>query len=151
MPLLAKTLTPERVLLDVEVANKRELFDLLATHFSSQLETPAKTIALSLDEREGLGSTGLGHGVAIPHGRIKGLRDPAAAAVVLKTPIDFGAPDGAAVKLVIALLVPHKATDLHLQLLSELANLLSRKSLRDALLGSSAPEQVYRLLTQDSR
>lgn len=151
MSLLANILTPQRVLLGVAVANKRELFDVLATHFAGQLGTPAKTIALSLNEREGLGSTALGHGVAIPHGRIKGLRDPAAAAVVLKTPIDFGAPDGAAVKLVIALLVPHKATDLHLQILSELANLLSRKSLRDALLASAEPEDVYRLLTQDSR
>lgn len=151
MSLLAKILTPERVLLGVEVADKRELFDLIAAHFSGQLETPAKTIALSLNEREGLGSTALGHGVAIPHGRIKGLRDPAAAAVVLKTPIDFHAPDSAAVKVVIALLVPHKATDLHLQILGELANLLSRKSLRDALLTSAEREDVYRLLTQESR
>lgn len=150
MPLLAKILTPERVLLGVELAHKHELFDLLGAHFSSQLELPAKTVAASLAEREGLGSTALGHAVAIPHGRIKGLHDPAAAAVILKTPIDFGAPDGAAVKLVIALLVPHKATDLHLQILSELANLLSRKSLRDAVLSSAEPQQVYRLLTGES-
>lgn len=150
MPLLAKILTPERVLLDVEVAQKRDLFELLGAHFSSQLGLPAKTIALSLAEREGLGSTALGHAVAIPHGRIKGLRDPAAAVVLTKTPIDFAAPDSAAVKLVIALLVPHKATDLHLQILSELANLLSRKSLRDALLASTEPGQIYRLLTGES-
>lgn len=148
MPLLAEILTPQRVLLDVEVADKAELFDRLAAYFADELGIPAKPIAASLGEREALGSTALGHAIAIPHGRIKGLSRAAAAVAQLKTPIDFDAPDGTPVKLAFALLVPQKATDLHLQILSELAQLLSQKALRDKVLASRDANEIYRLLNE---
>lgn len=148
MPLIAEILSPERILLGVDAADKTRLFEQLAAHFSRELGVPAKTIAASLGERENLGSTALGYAVAIPHGRIKGLRSASAAIAQLKAPIDFGAPDGAPVRLVIALLVPQKATDLHLQILSELAQLLSQKALRDQVLSSSDAAEIYRLLSE---
>ena len=79
----------------------------------------------SLFARERLGSTGLGHGVAIPHGRIKGLKAPMAAVFQLASPIGFDAPDEQPVNLLIFLLVPEAATQKHLEILSEIAELLS--------------------------
>ena len=87
----------------------------------------------SLFAREKLGSTGLGHGVAIPHGRIKGLKEALLACIRLAQPVPFDAPDGQPVTLVFVLLVPEQATERHLQILSELAQLLSDRPLREAL------------------
>jgi PTS system nitrogen regulatory IIA component len=87
----------------------------------------------SLFARERLGSTGLGQGVAIPHGRIKGLKDAVAAFVRLSEPVPFDAPDGQPVSLLFFLLVPEQATQAHLDILSELAQLFSEKSSRDGL------------------
>jgi PTS system nitrogen regulatory IIA component len=101
----------------------------------------------SLFAREKLGSTGLGQGVAIPHGRIKGLRDAAAAFIRMKEPIPFDAPDGKPVSLICVLLVPEKATDLHLQILSELAQMFSDKSLREGLLTGKDAMEVYQLIS----
>ena len=93
----------------------------------------ANNVADALFARERLGSTGLGHGIAIPHGRIKGLREAAGAFVRTSGPIPFEAPDGNPVNLIFVLLVPEKATDLHLQILSELAQMFSDKEMRAQL------------------
>ena len=89
----------------------------------------------SLFARERLGSTGLGQGVAIPHGRIKGLKDALGAFLRLAQPVPFDAPDGKPVSLVFVLLVPEKATEKHLQILSELAQMFSDRALREAMVG----------------
>ena len=84
---------------------------------------------------------GLGHGVAIPHGRIKGLKAPMAAVFLLSQAIGFDAPDELPVRLMIFLLVPEAATQKHLEILSEIAELLSDASLRERLnLCTSATE-----------
>ncbi|MNT49860.1 Nitrogen regulatory protein [compost metagenome] len=83
--------------------------------------------------REKLGSTGLGQGVAIPHGRIKSLKEATGIFIRLKAPIPFDAPDGKPVSLLFVLLVPEQATDIHLQVLSELAQRFSSKALREQM------------------
>ena len=88
--------------------------------------------------RERLGSTGLGHGVAIPHARIKGLKTPLAAVLRLRVPIAFDAPDQEPVGLFVFLLVPEAATQQHLEILAEIAAMLSDRALRDRL--ASAPD-----------
>ena len=87
----------------------------------------------SLFAREKLGSTGLGQGVAIPHGRIPRLKEATAAFVKTAHPIPFDAPDGQPVNLIFVLLVPELATDLHLQILGELAQMFSDPSFRERL------------------
>jgi len=99
----------------------------------------------SLFAREKLGSTGLGQGVAIPHGRVKGLRDAVAAFIKTATPIPFDAPDGQPVNLIFVLLVPERATDLHLQLLGELAQMFSTPTFRENLLNNTDPVQIHQL------
>jgi PTS system nitrogen regulatory IIA component len=94
-----------------------------------------------------LGSTGLGHGVAIPHGRIKGLKAPLAAVFQLAAPIGFDAPDEQAVRLLIFLLVPEAATQKHLEILSEIAEMLSDSALREQLKLSSSVADLHQLIS----
>ena len=100
----------------------------------------------SLFSRERLGSTGLGHGVAIPHGRIKGLKSPMAAVVQLANPIGFDAPDEQAVNLLIFLLVPEAATQKHLEILSEIAEMLSDAPLREKMAASPDAADLFGLI-----
>jgi PTS system nitrogen regulatory IIA component len=100
----------------------------------------------SLFARERLGSTGLGQGVAIPHGRIKGLKESMAAVVRVSEPIPFDAPDGLPVSLLVFLLVPEHATEEHLEILSELAELLSDSGVRDALMTAPDSAPIRQLL-----
>jgi nitrogen PTS system EIIA component len=104
------------------------------------------TVTDSLFSRERLGSTGLGHGVAIPHGRIKGLKAPMAAVFQLAQPIGFDAPDEQAVNLLIFLLVPEAATQKHLEILSEIAEMLSDSTLRAGMAGSTTAEELHGLI-----
>src|SRR5574337_734686 len=98
------------------------------------------TVFDSLFARERLGSTGLGQGIAIPHGRIKGLKEATGAFLRLATPVQFDAPDGKPVSMLFVLLVPEQANEQHLQLLSELAQMFSERHFREAL--SSAPDSA---------
>lgn len=100
----------------------------------------------SLFARERLGSTGLGHGVAIPHGRIKGLKAPMAAVFQLARAIGFDAPDEQPVQLLIFLLVPEAATQQHLEILSEIAELLSDSGLRESLKSANDALLLHELI-----
>jgi PTS system nitrogen regulatory IIA component len=97
--------------------------------------------------RERLGSTGLGYGVAIPHGRIKGMKTPLAAVFLLSDPIGFDAPDEKPVSLMIFLLVPEASTQKHLEILSEIAEMLSDSGLREQLKQSQDAVQLHQLIT----
>ena len=83
--------------------------------------------------RERMGSTGLGHGVAVPHGRIKGLKNPIAAFVRLSEAIPFESPDGQPVDLLVFLLMPDNVMQQHLEILSEIAGMLSDDEFRESL------------------
>jgi PTS system nitrogen regulatory IIA component len=90
----------------------------------------------------------LGHGVAIPHGRIKGLKAPMAAVFQLAEPIGFDAPDEQPVNLLIFLLVPEAATQKHLEILSEIAELLSDSQLRERIKSSAVQVNLHQLIAQ---
>lgn len=143
MNLVAKLLPPANIVLDLEVSSKKRMFEQVGLLFENNQGIASSLVFESLFARERLGSTGLGQGVAIPHGRIKGLRDPVGALVRLKTPVPFDAPDGKPVTLVFVLLVPEQATEQHLQILSELAQMFSDRGLRDQLAGASDPGALH--------
>lgn len=147
MSLLARILPPGNILYGLDVGSKAQLFEEAGRLFENNLQLPRKKVIGSLATREKLGSTGLGYGIAIPHGRIKGLREATGAFFRLKTPISFDAPDGQPVSMLFILLVPEQATDLHLQILGELAQMFSNRQLREKLQASSDPVETYRLLT----
>ena len=130
---LAAILPPAQVLVQVEVTSKKRAFEEAGLLFEELHGLSRALVADSLFARERLGSTGLGHGVAIPHGRIKGLKSPMAAVFQLAHPIGFDAPDEQPVGLLIFLLVPEASTQKHLEILSEIAELLSDTTLREKI------------------
>jgi len=130
---LAEILPTKQIYLDVEVKDIKDLFSLASSQFASVTDISEKLIYECLQARESLGSTGLGVGVAIPHGRVKGLKEAHASFYRLSKGIDFKTSDQIAVDIVIFLLVPEAATQKHLELLSEIAQVLADKSKRSLL------------------
>jgi PTS system nitrogen regulatory IIA component len=147
MNLIAKLLAPANILLDLEASSKKRMFEQVGLLFENNQGIARSSVFDSLFARERLGSTGLGQGVAIPHGRIKGLRDSVGAFVRLKTPVPFDAPDGQPVSLIFVLLVPEQATEHHLQILSELAQMFSDRDLRQQLAVATDPGALHQTIT----
>ena len=147
MTLVAKLLNPADVVLDMQVSSKKRLFEQVGLLFENQHAIARSVVFDSLFARERLGSTGLGQGVAIPHGRIKGLKEALGAFIRVAQPVPFDAPDGNAVTLVFVLLVPEKATEKHLQILSELAQMFSDRALREAMLSAPDAAHLHQLVT----
>ena len=146
MSLVAKLLTPSHVVLDAALSSKKRLFEQAGLLFENQDAIARSLVFDSLFARERLGSTGLGQGVAIPHGRIKGLKEARGAFLRLAQPVAFDAPEGNPVSLVFVLLVPEKATEKHLQILSELAQMFSDKALREAMSRAADAGALYELI-----
>ena len=145
MNLISQILPAERVFIDMPVSVQNDLFDRVGDVFARELGLTKKHVVSALSQREKLGSTGLGQGVAIPHGRIKGLKQAEGVFVRTQTPIEFSAPDGAPVSMVFVMLVPEQANESHLRLLSELAQIFSDRGFRDRLGEAASPTEAWSL------
>ena len=143
---LAAILPATQVLAGVDATSKKRAFEEAGLLFENLHGLSRALVTDSLFARERLGSTGLGHGVAIPHGRIKGLKAPMAAMFSLSNPIGFDAPDEQSVGLLIFLLVPEAATQKHLEILSEIAEMLSDVALRERLKAASDATALHSLI-----
>lgn len=148
MKQIGKILSPKHILLDLDVSSKKRVFEQVGLLIENSCGIARSEVFDCLFAREKLGSTGLGQGVAIPHGRAQGLKEAAAVFIRLKNPIPFDAPDGKPVQSLFVLLVPEQATDVHLQVLSELAQLFSSRQLREQLLAAQNADEVYKLLSE---
>lgn len=147
MNLIAKLLPPANVVVGLEASSKKRAFEQAGLLFENNHGIGRSTVFDSLFAREKLGSTGLGQGIAIPHGRIKGLKDALGAFIRLAEPVPFDAPDGRPVSLLFVLLVPEQATELHLQILSELAQMFADKAFREQLLQATEVAAIHTLFT----
>ncbi|ABI60522.1 MULTISPECIES: PTS IIA-like nitrogen regulatory protein PtsN [Nitrosomonas] len=148
MNLITQLLPESNIIIDLDVTSKKRVFEQVGLLFENTLHIARSQVFDSLFAREKLGSTGLGQGVAIPHGRIKGLREAAAALVRMKEAIPFDAPDGQPVSIICILLVPEKATDQHLMILSELAQMFSNKSFREKLRHGRSAKEIHQLISE---
>jgi len=148
MSQIALLLPVGNVLLDFDAGSKARLFEAVGAMFETNSRLPRGVVVDSLLAREKLGSTGLGQGIAIPHGRIRGLKEARGAFVRLKTPIPFDAPDGKPVSQAFVLLVPEQATEQHLQLLSELAQMFSEATFREKLARATAAAGLHAVFDQ---
>lgn len=144
---ISRLLTPDNVRVDLPVTSKKRLFEQVGLMFENSHHIERDKVFDSLFARERLGSTGLGEAVAIPHGRIKGLKEALAAVIRVATPIPFDAPDGEPVSLLVFLLVPENANEEHLEILSELAELLSDETVRESLMTQTDPALIHRVLS----
>ncbi len=140
---LAKILLPANVVLGLEVSSKKRAFEQAGLIFENNCGIARSVVSENLFARERLGSTGLGHGVAVPHGRIKDLKTPLAAFVRLAEPIPFESPDGQPVSLLVFLLMPANVTQQHLETLSEIAEMFSDEAFRATLATDPDPASVF--------
>lgn len=130
--------------IDVSVSSKKKLLEYLGKLISSRLSgSTSDDIFDRLLNRERLGSTGIGEGIAIPHCRVKECDKAFGVLLRLQQPIDYDAIDRAPVDLVFALLVPEEATDEHLQVLSMLARNFSEEAFRKALRNAPDSKQLF--------
>lgn len=145
---LLDLLTTRRILVNQHSTSKKRLLELLADRLAPEGSQLAGAIYDSLCARERLGSTGLGHGIAIPHARSAGLKEATGVFVRLSEPVDFGAPDGEPVDLVFALAVPEHFTHQHLLLLSELAALFGEENFRRRLRQAPDNHAIFSLFAE---
>ncbi len=150
MKLLSQILPPANVLLDVSVTSKKRALEQVALLFENNQGLERAAVFDNLFARERLGSTGLGHGVAVPHGRIKNIDRPWAAFMRLSSPVAFDAPDGQPVDILLVIVVPEDATQQHLDILAEVAQRLSDESVVRALRSDTDVLRVHELLTARS-
>lgn len=147
MSLIAQLLPLSNVVADLDASSKKRVFEQAGLLFENNQGVARSLVFDSLFARERLGSTGLGQGIAIPHGRIKGLKEAAGAFIRLSAPVQFDAPDGRPVNLLFVLLVPEQANETHLQLLSELAQMFSDRAFREQLLAAPDATALHTLFT----
>ena len=148
MNLITPLLKLANVLAECDVHSKKRLFEQAAQLVQASDGVAAGLVFDSLFAREKLGSTALGYGIAIPHGRLKHLADTACAFLRLQNPTDFDAPDGQPVDLVFVLLAPAAASDIHLQILGELAAMFSDADFRASLRAAPDAASLHRLIIE---
>jgi PTS system nitrogen regulatory IIA component len=138
-------ITPDRIRLSLPGSSKKRILEQMCEQLVPGAGLDFNTIFQAIFERERIGSTAIGQGIALPHGRLKGLQQAIGAFAVLEHPIDFDAADQQPVTMVFALLVPEEATEEHLQLLSQLAKIFNNKQAREKLAHAETPEIAYNL------
>lgn len=146
---LQDIIDPERIAYDIDVSSKKRaletISDILVKGGGGE-NLVSHDVCESLIAREKLGSTGIGCGVAIPHGRLKNTDKTLAAFVKLHKGVDYDAIDNQAVDLIFALLVPENSTEEHLHILAEIAEMFSNEEFRKQLRQANDPQALWSLL-----
>ena len=146
---LSEFINVNRIRSDINVSSKKRALEELSNLITQdQTQIDASVIFDSLISRERLGSTGVGYGFAIPHGRIKNCSKITGAFIRLNQSVDFDAIDNQPVDMLFALIVPEESTDQHLQVLALIASMFNDENFREKLRHSDNPEAIYQLLTE---
>lgn len=148
---LADLLSPKAVVPSLHARCKREALAALAERAAALTGADADAIREALMEREKLGSTGVGRGVAIPHGKIEGLGAMTGLLARLDQPIDFEAVDEQPVDIIFVLLAPADASAAHLKALAKVSRLLRDERVREALRGAETPEALFAIAVESER
>ena len=141
-------LATDRIFTDQSVSSKKKLLEFIAEKAARELSLPQNKVYNKLLERERLGSTGLGKGIAVPHARLAGLKQAHACLVKLKDAIDYDASDKQKVDLVFVLFIPEESTEEHLQILAALAAVFSQKSITESIRISTSPQEIIDIIAQ---
>lgn len=146
---ISALLSPGHIFCDVPVSSKKRALEVLSGLLvEAGAPLSESDIFNGLIARERLGSTGLGHGIAIPHGRFENLTETVGILVKLEKAIDYDAIDGKPVDLMFALMVPQESTEEHLQLLASLAEMFGDEGVRSQLRHSSTPQELESVIVQ---
>ncbi len=149
---LSDFLNQDRIICNSDASSKKRALEVLSELLAEDQKKATPTeIFESLISRERLGGTGIGYGVAIPHGRLKNCDHTSAAFIQLKTGIDFDSVDNQPVDLLFALVVPEESTENHLQLLAMLAGMFNDEEFRKRVRGCHSGNELHRLLMEQAR
>ena len=147
MTLDATALPLKNILLDLEVLDKNQLLEYASALLEDSVPQGKSKILKSLIDRENMGSTALGRGVAVPHGRLKGVKNIISALIRTKNTVPYETPDNHPVKIVLALIVPEKATEAHLQTLANISHMFSNQKFRENLICLQSPISAQQMIT----
>ena len=145
---ISDLLAPDAVIASLKVSSKKQLLQELAARAAQISGIPERKIFETLNERERLGSTGVGQGIAIPHGRLADIKTIVGVFARLETPIDYDAVDKQPVDLVFMLLAPEGAGADHLKALARVSRLLRNQAACEKLRAATKAEALYAILTE---
>jgi len=141
-------LSPARILAGVRINSKKRLFEQISTTFTKKSpDLNSREIFESICAREHLGTTALGNGIAVPHGRINGTNEVQALFLQLSKPLPFDAEDGKPVDLIFALIIPGECTEDHKKLLSDIVERFSEPDLLEQLREAADANEIWQLLS----
>jgi PTS system nitrogen regulatory IIA component len=143
---ISALLSPRRIFLDTEISSKKKLLQLIANIVADQTQLAESLIYSNLLNRERLGSTGLGHGIAVPHARVENLDKTIGCLFRLTEPVNFEAPDNQPVDLVFTIIIPQEATEEHLLILSSLARIFSQTDVCEAIRGATSRDEIAQII-----
>ena len=141
---ISQYIETENIILNLKSKSKKNLLEFIAMKMSKDNNVEKDIIFEKLYEREKLGTTGLGKGIAIPHARIPNTKEPKIIIVKLDMPLNYESIDGNDIDIVFALIVPEKEDSLHIDLLSNIANMLEDKSFLLYIRNSTSKEEIKR-------
>jgi len=145
---LSELLTPDRIICNLSAQSRKRALEEISELIShGEPKVTTNEVFDSLLARERLGSTGIGHGVAIPHGRLKNTEQTIGAFIKLQEAVDFDAIDNRPVDLMFALLVPELSTQEHLQILASIAGMFNDEQTREKLRQATSAEELYQLIS----
>ena len=147
---LSELLMPGNIASGLRASSKKQVLQELAARAASTTGIQERQIFDILTERERLGTTGVGNGIAIPHGKLPGLDRLYGLFARIETPVDFDSIDGQPVDLVFLLLAPESAGADHLKALAKISRLLRDRGMCEKLRGSGNPDAMYALLTESA-
>ena len=143
-------MTPDAIIPALRVTSKKQALQEISKRAAELIRLPERAIFEVLVERERLGTTGVGHGIAIPHGKLANIDRLYALFARLETPIDFDSIDERQVDLICVLLAPQTAGAAHLKAVARVSRLLRDQATCDKLRGSESADAIYALLTESA-
>ena len=145
---LSEFINKDSIFLDVHAESQKNVFKILGNIFSKKNKTLSSLIIDKLNERERLGSTSVGNGIAIPHTKIDGINETQVIFLKLKDGVDFSASDGKKIDLVFSIIAPENSESDHLLILSSISNIIRKKQKIDRLRGSTNMEEILYLFSK---
>ena len=145
---LSEFIYKNSIFINVEAESQKNVFKILGNIFSKKNKTLSSRIVDKLNERERLGSTSVGNGIAIPHTKVDGIKKTQVIFLKLKSGVDFSASDGKKIDLIFSIIAPGNSESDHLLILSSISNFIRKKQKIDRLRGSATIEEISFLFSK---
>ena len=145
---LSEFICKNSIFIDVQADSQKNVFKILGNTFSKKNKDLSSLIIEKLNERERLGSTSVGNGIAIPHTKVNGIKETQVIFLKLKSGVDFSAPDGKKIDLIFSIIAPENSESDHLLILSSISNFIRKKEKVDRLRGSATIEEIQFLFSK---